>query len=772
MDQILLREREGLCTQENPPRCTAECPIHVDVKGIVRAIQKEDYKGAYKLYSRSVPFPNILSHICEAPCMHKCLRNEIDESILIGELEKYIVLNGRPSGPSKILLPPEKQQSIAVVGAGISGLTVAKILRLKGYKVAVFEKSKSLGGQLNQYKEEVLPASIRNEAFENLKKIGIQFQLEHAIGQDGFLSWASLGESYTAIYLDIPIAALETVVGENITDLIVNPLTYEIQEGGVFAGGSLCDNRETYSPVRSISDGKRAANSIDRYFQKVSLTANRVGEGSIETKLFTNIEDETATSATHPSDPVHGYTQTEAEAEANRCLLCECLECVKACEYMKHYKGYPKRYFREVYNNLSIVMGIHHANKMINTCSQCGQCAQICPNGADMGLVCKEARVQMVETDKMPPSAHDFALRDMAFSVSDHFAMMKRPPNQDKIATLFFPGCQLSGSAPEHVEKIYPWLCENLPGGTGLMLDCCGAPALWAGRQDLFNERMAHIKKTWLEEEKPKIITACPSCYSVFKEHLPEIEVEMLYTLLDQKDFMSIGNQVIEPKRLAVHDSCSTRLEKELQESVRNLLKKAGHEIVELKYSKDKTTCCGYGGLMMFANHEVAKTVIDARVNESSEDYVVYCAMCRDNFAGQNKRTYHLLDLLFGQNGASYPVKKGPDFSDRHENRSRLKRQLLKTIWGESQEEVESKVNLIITDDVRAVMAKRNILVEDLLKVMAHVEETGQKMWNATKETYVAYYRPVAVTYWVEFTPSDEGYHILNTYSHRLEIEI
>ncbi|MBF4694064.1 pyridine nucleotide-disulfide oxidoreductase/dicluster-binding protein [Fusibacter ferrireducens] len=772
MDQILLREREGLCTQENPPRCTAECPLHVDVKGIVRAIQKKDYKGAYKLYSRSVPFPNILSHICEAPCMHKCLRNELDESILIGELEKYIVLNGRPSGPSKILLPPEKQQSVAVVGAGLSGLTVAKILRLKGYKVTVFEKSKSLGGRLNQYKEEVLPAALRDKAFENLKKMGIEINLEHAIGVQGNLSLEALRERYTAVYIDVATAELDAVVGEQAKPLMIDPLTYEIIEGGVFAGGSLCGDREAYLPVRSISDGKRAANSIDRYFQRVSLTANRVGEGCVETQLFTNIEDETIVQAIYPSDSIKGYTQEEAEAEAERCLLCECLECVKACEYMKHYKGYPKRYFREVYNNLSIVMGIHHANKMINTCSQCGQCAQICPNGADMGLVCKEARNQMVEKGKMPPSAHDFALRDMAFSVSDHFAMMKKPPHQTEIKTLFFPGCQLSASAPEHVEKIYPWLCENLSGGTGLMLDCCGAPALWAGRKDLFDERMTHIKETWLAEDKPKIITACPSCFSVFKEHLPEIEVEMLYTLLDQKNFVGMSGQGIEPQRLAVHDSCSTRLERGLQESVRNLLKRAGHEIVELKYSKDKTTCCGYGGLMMFANREVAKAVIEARVNECSEDYVVYCAMCRDNFTGQNKRTYHLLDLLFAEKSTSYPVAKGPDFSERHENRSRLKRTLLKTIWGECQEEVESKVNLIIKDDVRAIMAERNILIEDLTKVLEHVEETGQKMWNATKETYVAYYRPVSVTYWVEFTRSDEGYHILNTYSHRLEIEV
>ena len=50
------------------------------------------------------------------------------------------------------------------------------------------------------------------------------------------------------------------------------------------------------------------------------------------------------------------------------------MECVKACEYLKHYGRYPRKYVREVYNNLSIVKGTRFANKLINSCALCGLC--------------------------------------------------------------------------------------------------------------------------------------------------------------------------------------------------------------------------------------------------------------------------------------------------------------------------------------------------------------------------------------------------------------
>ncbi len=104
--------------------------------------------------------------------------------------------------------------------------------------------------------------------------------------------------------------------------------------------------------------------------------------------------------------------------------------------------------------------------------------------------IIQETRESMVEKGKMPPSAHDFALKDMEFSNSNRFFMVSLPrqfqkkrerkgrencsltrafhfrnmhnlyikvihPGTEKVDYLFYPGCQLSASYPEYVEKTY-----------------------------------------------------------------------------------------------------------------------------------------------------------------------------------------------------------------------------------------------------------------------------------------------------------------------------
>ena len=113
------------------------------------------------------------------------------------------------------------------------------------------------------------------------------------------------------------------------------------------------------------------------------------------------------------------------------------MECVKACEYLSHFGGYPRKYLREINHNLKMVMGLHTANKMINSCSLCGLCKEICPYEFDMGEVCRFSREVMVTKGRMPPSAHDFALRDMQFCNSEMFALARTEPGRDSCKHLF-----------------------------------------------------------------------------------------------------------------------------------------------------------------------------------------------------------------------------------------------------------------------------------------------------------------------------------------------
>ena len=80
-------------------------------------------------------------------------------------------------------------------------------------------------------------------------------------------------------------------------------------------------------------------------------------------------------------------------------------------------------------------------------------------------------------------------------------------------------------------------------------------------------------------------------------------------------------------------------------------------------------------------------------------------------------------------------------------------------------------ITLHISDQVRELMEKRMILVEEVQQVVQWAEKTGRKLVHRQTGNLLAHYRPATVTYWVEYSPAEDGYTIRNAYSHRMHIE-
>jgi NADPH-dependent glutamate synthase beta subunit-like oxidoreductase len=771
MEQEELRKLEDQCIQEQPPGCTAACPIHVDSRAMAEHIARGDFAAAAKIYKKNAPFPGIVSRICDHPCQSVCKRREVGEAVSIRALEKAC-LDWAADEATKIQTLPKKEKRAAIAGGGLSGLTAAFDLARKGYHAVVFEKQDRLGGSLWGFSEEELPRQVIAADLQVLERVGVEIRSRVIVGKD--VSLDALCKEFDAVYLALgaePQDRFGLALDEQ-GRVAVDPVTFATSKNGVFAGGGMLQSLQERSPIRSIADGRRAAISMDRYMQNVSLTASRSGEGAFPTRLYTSTKDVEPLPVVPLADPSKGYSAEEAVREAQRCIQCQCLECVKVCEYLNSFGSYPKKYVRQVYNNLSIVMGHRHANKLINSCSLCGLCREVCPGDLHMGLVCKKAREALVSQGKMPPSAHDFPLRDMLFSNSDKCALARHEPGAATSAFLFFPGCQLSGSAPEQVKDVYALLRGKLTGGVGLMLRCCGAPADWSGRVDLFRETLRDFTDQWRAMGSPQLILACSTCYEVFKTHLPEASILSLWEVIDRLGLPEPSGAAV-PQVVAVHDACTTRHEKHIHKSVRSILQRLGIKVEELSLSSDRTECCGYGGLMFFANPEVADRAIRRRIEQSPVDYVAYCAMCRDYLASRGKRTLHVLDLILGVSTDDAARRRGPGYSQRHENRARLKSAMLKDIWGEAMagEESHEKIKLSISDSLRDILEQRQILDEDIQKVIEYAESSGNKLLNRKTDRFLAHFKPTSVTYWVEYSPAPDGVFIVhNAYSHRMEI--
>ena len=748
MDGQQVKLWESRCIEEFPPACSAACPVHLDVRGLAELLRKGDLRAAHAHACRFIPFPGIVGHLCDHPCQSACRRSESGDAIRIHELERTIATAGFNAPPFRRGRAMEKKR-VAVLGAGLSGMTAAADLIVKGHEVVVFEANAQLLGRLRQNPN--LPASILEADLARFENTGIEFRYEQTANA------ATLADEFDAVYVGTGPAGQ--------SDIDIDPLTYTTRHPKIFAGGSRRYGSH-YSLITSLSDGRYAALSIERMLQGASLIANRDSQGSQASRLYVNVAVHAPLPAVAPADPAQGYSPAEAQAEAARCFPCHCLECVQVCPYLEHYGGYPKRYIREIYNNETIVMGARKSNRMIDSCTLCGLCAEVCPEQLGMGEVCLSARQGMVAKNHMPVSHHDFALRDLAFSRSKAFALARHQPGHNESALLFFPGCQLSASSPDHVARFYQHLCAKVDGGVGLMLGCCGAPAHWAARDDLFGETRADFRAEWERLGKPPVITACSSCYRMFTDHQPDVPTESVWTLLERIGLPDAGGV---PSRLTIHDPCTTRHESAIHASVRRIAHQRGATIVELE-GAERTTCCGFGGLAQLANREVADKIVDRRIGQDESDHLTYCAMCRDNFARRGKRAVHILDLLYPDGDAA--ARADPGFSARQENRGRLKRGLLRDLWGEDVTEPADDIELAMSAEVQADLEKKLILLDDIRQTVRHAETSGEKLIDQKTGHFVAQHRPVAMTYWVEYS-LEGGRHVVHrAYSHRMQLEI
>ena len=784
MDLDALLEISNHCIHSDPPVCVASCPVHMDVIAFVHEIEKGDFAKAYKVMENKIPFSRLIGKICDHPCEKVCVRKEVGGSIRISELEKTVIDLGYTS-PKKPLLMPKNKGTVAIIGGGLSGCVAALELDKKGYKVSIYEKTDRLGGSLWDYEGKGLETAIIEEELSVISKKGITVCYNTEVTEENLQDFI---ETYDAVYLG-------TGVWSKV--YAIHPETFQVNDSSLFVGGKL--QTQNQSIIFSASSGKRAAVSIDRYITKTSMLASREREGVFETKLDYKIDTVKPVISVEKSSSV--YSENEAIKEANRCLKCQCDACIKACVHMQRFNITPDRYIRSINHNERIVLGNRSANLMINSCTECGLCKEVCPIGIGMADIIHATRQSMVERGKMPISAHDFALKDMQFSRSDYFSLVRKQPSKEqsknlfyypviafsqyarglykgsgKTGYLFYPGCQLSSTHTDYIGAIYKHLVgvikdKDADNDVGLYLGCCGAPADWAGRLDLMPESIEKILTTWKEMGEPTFILACSSCASTFEKYLPMIKTISLWEV-----FASFGLPEVDIKKgkreLCIHDACATRHNSAIHESVRSIVKTLGYTIQELEYSKEKAKCCGYGGLVACANPDQAEDFVKDRIDESDHDVLVYCAMCKDMLVKGNKRAYHILDIIYGNEINQTVPQIMPTLSERQNNRKRLKQQLLKEIWNEEESDMSKTYDftLHVSDEIIALMEKRFILLSDVEKVVEHSLTCKERFYNPETMDFLARLRVQNVTFWVKYEEHGSDITVKDVYSHRMEV--
>ncbi len=745
VNKISKEEMESMvarCVYEEPPFCAAACPLKLDVRAFLGAAAAGNFKKALQLYEKIAPFPLILSAGCDAPCEAKCRLGELGDSLAVRAVESAVARLGETSKLGGIFRS-KKRRSTAVLGSGLFALLLAGELEKKAYPVTVFCEQADEADYLR-----AAAPFLTGEAFE--------LECRRLRGKDiQFVFGCQIDAPFFAAQRD----AFDVLCASDEVRARLFPDTEPIQELMFCEELKLVSGR-TAGVLDAAFGAKKAALTVDRLAQKLDPRNTRGQEGAVESRLYTDLSEAEKLSRVPVAGD--GYTREQAMEEAGRCIQCHCEECLKSCAYLQHYKKHPGLLSKEIYNNTQIIMGDHQLNKPMNSCSLCGQCTVVCPNGFDMARVCHLARQNMVSTDKMPLAPHEFALLDMLFSNGDAF--LARPqPGFESCQYVFFPGCQASAIAPETVKAAWLDLCERLGGGVALMLGCCGAIGDWAGREEMAEQMKEFLDRELAKLGDPVVIAGCPSCLKELSGH-EGLKTVGIWDVLLEIGLPAGGQGLSRPA--AMHDACGARGDERTQTAIREIARRLGCELVDTPYSGDRSPCCGYGGLAAYANREVAAEMTEKCLERSDAPYISYCMACRDRFARQGRESRHILELVYGTDAGA-----PPDISEKRYKRLTLKNELLREVWGEEPREMKLDYELNYTLDARRMMDERMILTDDVIAVIDDVRRTGECIFDEESGLFIARKRVGNATFWLKFSrEGDARYLVHRAWSHRMTV--
>lgn len=182
--------------------CSIQCPTNVDIPAYMEQLRKGNIVRAAEILMENNPIPSMTARVCTHFCQKGCNRNEFDERVGVGYVERF--LGDFILEHAEELMPApeiESGKQVAIVGSGPAGLTAAYYLRCAGHKVTVYEKMPEAGGLLMYAIPEYrLPKDKVRRLTSAIAAMGVDFRFNVDIGND--IKVDDLKENYDRVFLD------------------------------------------------------------------------------------------------------------------------------------------------------------------------------------------------------------------------------------------------------------------------------------------------------------------------------------------------------------------------------------------------------------------------------------------------------------------------------------------------------------------------------------------------------------------------------------------
>jgi len=181
------------------PPCQVTCPAGINGQDFLYLIAQGKFNEALEVVRLSFPFAGVLGRICTHPCESECEREKVDESLSIRSLHRFVADVERKAGLQKAT-PVEKtrEERIAIIGSGPSGLACAYELGRRGYPVTVFESAPKAGGMMRYgIPEYRLPKEVLDDEISYIEELGVEVKTNTPVKS----AEALFSQGYKAVFV-------------------------------------------------------------------------------------------------------------------------------------------------------------------------------------------------------------------------------------------------------------------------------------------------------------------------------------------------------------------------------------------------------------------------------------------------------------------------------------------------------------------------------------------------------------------------------------------
>jgi len=178
-----LANKTGAWRTERPvyldllPPCNQACPAGENIQQWLYHAEGGGYETAWRQIVADNPFPAVMGRVCYRPCETACNRGQLDESVGINSVERFLGDEAIRQGWTVPVTASSTGKRVLIVGAGPAGLSAAYHLRLLGHDVTIRDAGDVPGGMMRygipRYR---LPREVLDAEIDRVLAMGVTLE--------------------------------------------------------------------------------------------------------------------------------------------------------------------------------------------------------------------------------------------------------------------------------------------------------------------------------------------------------------------------------------------------------------------------------------------------------------------------------------------------------------------------------------------------------------------------------------------------------------------